>query len=287
MRWSRNGWHIDKGNFTMDSAKIKNVVIAILLILNFCFLIIAVGDKLESRKMEQQMSDELSEVFSKNGITMPASVMPDNARLQQWSVMRDPDVENFIAEVLLGNAQREDQGGNIFVYKNENGNARFRGNGEFEIFLSDQNELRRQMSDSEIEKLFEKCGIEAEREVTDGENITYVCTADGIQIFNCKIVFERIDGVLTSVYGFCPMILENTEQEMEVIGAATALMKFLNAVKAGGFVCNSVYYVDCGYSLEFNILASVSGKLSSVWRIFTDSGVYYIDGRDGTFLTEI
>ena len=121
----------------MESSKIKNILIAILLFVNLGLLGLIWNDHQQSRENTRQAMESLERVFANRGISMEQVDLPENSALMTYGMSRDLDREQKLVEQVLGTVTVEDQGGNIMYYYGEKGQASFRGTGDFEILFSD------------------------------------------------------------------------------------------------------------------------------------------------------
>ena len=65
----------------MESSKIKNFVIIVLILLNVFFLIIAVSDFVRGKAEKNEMQSQLVMVMAQNGISLDPDVIADNVEL--------------------------------------------------------------------------------------------------------------------------------------------------------------------------------------------------------------
>jgi len=118
----------------MNGRGLKTLVIAVLLIVNAVFGALIAADSAGERRKIQREKDDLITVMAKNGIELSESAIPPEAQVHVLRSERNAEEEALIAAALLGESTVSDAGG-LASYENENGSARFRSNGEFEIEL--------------------------------------------------------------------------------------------------------------------------------------------------------
>jgi len=269
----------------VDAARLKNIAIIILAALNVCFIILIIVGRFEARNVSEHEKSSVSEFFADSGISLPADIVPESFGADWYTVSRDMASETKIVEKLIGHAEAEDQGGNIYFYENENGSAVFRNNGEFEVklnFVDDGAGAGRTAA-----RLLEEMGIAF---VTDGaemeehgdsRSIGYLCSWDGIPVLNCSVRLTIYAGGSAVLSG---RRINGTPQEGnagKALDINTILVRFLDEIKSGGHVCNKVESIE----LCYNMNSAASGTvIEPIWRIVTDGGVYQINVGSGKIM---
>ena len=252
----------------MEAGKLKTIVILILLCLNLAFGGILLAERMDTAAGTAQSRSELTKVMAGLGIRLDPDTIPADGDVTVYSVERDPETEQAVVTALLGPAGGEDQGGNIRRYENENGWARFRSGGVFEINtaagVSPESRLR-------------SSGISFVR-----EEDSYICTVGDAEVFNCRFsLSQRAGGIYVSgrFLPGAPEAAESTEKK----DAATLLLRFHDRVRDAGGVYAEIREIRTGYLLS---VTATSMELLPVWRITTDGGVWYLDVREEKLLSE-
>ncbi len=269
----------------MDAGRLKNIAIIILAVLNICFLALIGFNRYEQRNVSVQGKDSISELFADNGISLPADIVPDSFDAEWYTIARDTSMESKIVEKLIGQAVAEDQGGNIYSYKNADGSALFRNNGEFEIklnFVDDGAGAGRTAA-----RLLEEMGIKfisegAEMEEHgDSRGIGYICSWDDSPVLNCSVHLTIYAGGSAVLSG---RRINGTPQQGgagHILDINTVLVRFLDEIKSGGHVCNRLESIE----LCYNMNSSASGTvLEPVWHIVTDGGAYQVNVSSGKII---
>ena len=120
----------------MESYRLKNIVILILLILNLFLFVLLVHYRFQSERTRQSMLEELSELFTANAISLSEDLELDTTPLASLSVQRNLDTEGAIAAMILGESTTaEHQGGGIYSYTGTYGTIHFRSNLLRDIWL--------------------------------------------------------------------------------------------------------------------------------------------------------
>ena len=268
----------------MDKAKVKNLIILILLLANGFLLFLVLADRQETREGEAAAWRELTTVFEQNGIRVVEDDVRDARVLPVLTLQRDLREEQKAVERLLGNADVQDRGGNIYDYDAKKGIATFRGSGDFEIWLEEGAVRTGSDPVGTAVDVLQKLGIDCDadsavlRELPGGWEVVLTARLDGDDVYNARALFTFSSANLLSVSGvrLPGGAATRGETGME---PATLLMHFLRAVLEGGYVCSEVTGLTCGYFIS-------APGLVPVWYVETDAGDYYLNaltGRSETF----
>ena len=165
----------------MDTGRLKNIAIIILLLVNVAFGGILLWERAYEADAQAKSWNELTQVLQRLGISLEEGVLPADETVYRCAVSRDLASDSLLTQSLLGEAAMQDQGGNIYYYENENGWARYRSSGSFEItLLSAAGSLEERMTDG---------GLRFLREGSE-----YVCDFDGMPVFNCRFSLSAVQG---------------------------------------------------------------------------------------------
>ena len=270
----------------MDSIKVKNFIIIVLVLVNAVLLSVFVSDAVRERALAGSAVDGAVELLAENGITVDAGADLSERRIETLSVLRDTAAEREAAASLLGSAEPSDQGGNILLYFGMRGEASFRGTGRMEInlrageYASDDplSTARSFARELGLETMREPLGSSIDESTGEG-TLVLGCAHDGVRVVNCTLSFTFAGGSLIGVYG--TRVLDTVEQgrQQAVIDVPTVLMRFLSLVLEGGHVCSSLNELELCYHMTAT--AAGEGELIPVWRIETDAGDFYINAVTG------
>ena len=96
----------------METRRLKNIVILILVLLNLFLAALLLNFRFQGTRARRDMLDELDALFSANAISLSENLELDVPQLPTLSVQRDLETEAEIAAMLLGEAvPAEYQGG--------------------------------------------------------------------------------------------------------------------------------------------------------------------------------
>lgn len=265
---------------------IKKIVIWALIIVNVSFLAFFLWRTYNDQSAKNEMLTNLSTLFSRNEIYLNADDIHEGGELTELKINRDTSGEQRLADTLLGQTERTDQGGGIYVYTGMNGRAEFKNGGVFEIMFtkpvydnvaSPKNTARSILQTMDIETV--SLDVSGEQ---GNETVNAVCAWERRPIFNCRIMFVFIDGSLVEISGTYASDIKATANKTTMASCATALMIYLNEVTSGKYSRDDIKSVDPGY-----ILKATGDGISVVWRIETVTGaVYYVDAVTGSIETD-
>lgn len=262
----------------MESTRLKNIVIWILVLVNVFLLISLALRKSAEIRAWQCASVELTELFAADGIALDASLIPNLTPPPAKQLTRSTEMERALTSYLLeGDLIKADEGGGIFSYQNKNGFGRFHSSGKFEI--------TGQMGDADGEAFCRKfCSTYGYRDfhfTSEQHNTaTAVQYSDNLPSINCTATFLLQKGRLVSVSGTrASNTYVITDGGSENRTAHTALTLFLKARRDSGTVVSAITSIDVCYELERGQTADMN--LVPVWRIGTDTVNFYVNCHTG------
>lgn len=267
----------------MESAKLKNIILIVLLMVNLVFAGLLVYNWRESDKISEQTRERLETVLAGRGIELSPEVDINVTPPAEYELHRNLESELTAVHALLGTAEAYDRGGNVYYYSGQNGEARFRGTGEIELSLSNGAFGRGMSPESAAEKAAKKLGLDPFLISSDdsGELITVILgwRWQGCEVFNGQLSFSLSEDSLISIEGQRSFDEIYRVTDSEAMDCQTAIMRFLGIMDENGVSIRKIESVDAGFVLS----VSVSGEetLSPAWRISTDSGVHCINAVTG------
>jgi hypothetical protein len=269
----------------MDKSQVRNFILLVLLLVNLFLLALVLADKWRASAEQQDAWEEMSGIFLQNGITLEPGVRAESVP-ESYSLRRDTERELELAQRLLGGSvSGEPQGGDIYCYTGDNGQASFHGNGDFDVsfepdaadegkdFLGTAADVLRKLEidydpDSAQMKPDEGCTV-----------VSLTVVWQSKCVYNSRVSFRFFEDSLISMTGRRMLDTVLSVGGRAGMDQATLLMRFLRVVREGGYVCTKISAISPGYSM--NDAASNDAVLVPVWRIETDAGAYYINGITG------
>ncbi len=116
----------------METYRLKNIAIVILLLLNGCLLLTVGFQELQSLRAERRVEDRLRELYRASQLALGEDLDLSRQSLGALTPSRHAETERAIAAALLGGEPAAaSQGGGIYSYEAEHGVIQFRSGGSF------------------------------------------------------------------------------------------------------------------------------------------------------------
>lgn len=270
----------------MESGKLKNIVIAILLLLNLFLAVLVGGRRLETAQSAESARQNAIEVLRGNGVSVEDGVVPRAMDLQFGQVKRELAQEQALAAaVLMGEVDVENRGGEVYRYTNANGRIQLHSTGEFWAeFASGAYLLSDRAPGEHGAAVLARLGFDAvvlDDGVKQGSGqIVFGQTVEGVSVLDCRVTLRYDNGSLVRMSNGRRVtgqpVFSARSGEMTV---ATVLVRLFNGMKGLGDVYDRVEAITPSYT--FNGTPGVSAQLNPVWHVCTDTGEYLLDLGSG------
>lgn len=262
----------------METKRLKNIAILILLLLNAFLLFLLIYQDMQGERAQQNAREEMEALFASEGLSMQRDgVKPENA-LPSLELVRNTEGESQIAAFLLGESVGAlSEGGGIYGYSSEVGTVRFRSSGSF-----DSVRLMRPVEDAEafMRQFCNRFGYEnITGELVEGNgSLTAVRYADGVPVYGCTITMIFENSNLVGASGAQIDLEDAAEVREESLSCTSALVRFFDFRREAGIVCSEIRSAECVYHLQ-----STGGlpRLRPIWVVETDTYTYLVDGITG------
>ena len=253
----------------MPWTKLKNIILAILVLTNVCLLSLVAGPAIQSKRQLSQAREEAIHFLQNRGMQVEEDVIPQSMELTPQVLERDLEEEARAAAALLGGpASVQARGGGVYRYGTVS--ARFKP--EAFPLGTDRREA--------CLALMGRMGCEGTiLEETENELI-FRQSWRGSPLFTQQVTLTCGEKGLTSITAGRQLIGRPQEDPgRSTLSVSTVVIDFINGVSALGDVCNRIDSIEPGYITA----ASLSGPtvLTPVWRVTTDTGTYQIDTVTG------
>lgn len=270
----------------MDKSKLKNLIIAMLVLVNAFLLILVVSNERQAKTARLYREQALQNVFSEHGISLADSIDLSAVAPAQLSLRRDLKKEQKMLSSLIGSLSVQDMGGNIFYYEGVNGQASFSGTGDFKILLNPG--IIKAGSDpvSTARATMRKLGYASSdvsevviEQSDESTMVTLCCSQSGYSIYNAVVKFDFAPN-FTIISGRRPLDVENPATSvLSYLDCNTILMNFLEHIRQSGEICTKISAIETGYIME----TAVSGvcTVHPVWYIGADTGDFFINASTG------
>ncbi|MCL2228180.1 MAG: hypothetical protein FWB97_11265 [Oscillospiraceae bacterium] len=273
----------------MSGSKIRNIAIAVLLLINALFLAVIIYDAAVQSRLERETIENVSAIMKAGGIQVDPDSIRAAGALRTMRTARVIEIEEAIARTLLGDTVITDQGV-IYLYENpERGIAEFYSAGDFEVRLNAGVITNENGSAAVVRSLLREMRLEttqltAEFNQESGiEVVSVVAAYRGASIFNGLIEFVFVGESLLTVGGRYVAGIEPAEDGIEISQVSSALLGFLSAVRDEGredIASAEIFGVESGFRHRV-VGAFGEGVLDPAWLITTDNGAFLIDDATG------
>lgn len=263
----------------METRRLKNIAILILLLLNVCLLLLLGYQRLQSHRSQQAAIEQLYTLFAADQLALSPQADLSQEPLPPLTLTRDTAAESDIAAFLLGaEADFLSQGGGIHSYTADSGALYFRSGGSFDgSALSLPVESIRDFSHSFF-RTFDY--VQVTEQISGGSGTVIAAQqANGVSIINCPVTLTFQDGMLTAVSGSHVSLLSAAAADAdEQLSCVTALARFLDYRRSSGVISRQVNAISCIYTLDST---ASTLRLLPAWLIETDTYTYLVDCSDG------
>lgn len=263
----------------MQSFRLKNIIIVILLLVNLFLLGSLVSRRAAQHDAQQQVRTQLTELFAADGVKLSEKALSFQAPPVGGTLTRDTELDRKMAAFFLGEGVTySDQGGGIDSYTGIRGAAVFRSGGGFDA-------VSRLDEEKEAETFFRKfCKTYQYEELEVGETedaftATAVRWFNGYPVVNCTVCLSvDADHHMKASGTHLPARFTPDSTE-EPLSAVAALTSFLEARQESGAVVSAVTDVYPCYELQSTTAAVMT--LIPAWCVVTDAAYYYVNCYTG------
>ena len=264
----------------MEWSKLKNIIIVILLLVNGFLLVLVGGQEIQVRRYEHSALTGAAAVLEQGGITVETDVLKQaKSGLTAQSISRDIQAEADFARTLLGgDTAVTDQGGGLYVYTGAQGSMVFRSGGTVEAALTDY-PVEPEQREAQVRQLLADLGLRCELLGSQGDAIVCRQLLEDAPLFSCRLTFQFSGERLLSVSGSLVLGSPVSESSAQSLSVPTAVIRFLDGIRASGDVCTAVTEMRPGYRSSQSFDAAI--HLTPVWLVSTDVSEYYLDSITG------
>lgn len=272
----------------MESAKLKNIILTILVIANVLLLSLVVIQRMDSRRHRQQVLDDAVALLAQRGIALQADALPDQDFPAPLTLERDAAWELETFTDLLGEGAALTQRGLVSLYTGPFGSAELRSNGGFHVTLAPEAYPLAPGEDMQThaQSLIQRLGFPAQVTGQDEHGVTavQVCPASGsstrFPVFSCTVRVIYENGAAVRMEGTRLMgTPTDAPQHSQSLSTATLLVRFRSGVIDSGDACTAILSATQGYILSAD--ANDSLRLTPVLRLETDTNLYIVNALTG------
>lgn len=270
----------------MESAKLKNIILLILLITNALLLGLTVSQRVQAHQHRRQALSDAVELLDRRGISVEVQDIPEGDFPQPMTLARDTDWELERFTDLLGQGTALTQRGLVSLYTGPLGSAEVRVDGGFGVTFSHDAYPVAQDQDlsAHAQELVRRLGFPADltgqATTAEGETLTLVQRCDGHPVFSCALQVHYDHGQLLSLQGVRLVGQPTADASRDqCLSMATLLVRFRSGIIDSGDACTAIHSAAQGYTLSTN--ASGALRLTPVLRLQTDTNPYIVNALTG------
>lgn len=270
----------------MESAKLKNIILLILLITNALLLGLTIFQRVETHQYRRQALADAVELLERRGISVDLSDIPDDDFSQPMTLTRDAqeELEQFTA--LLGQGTILTQRGLVSLYTGPLGSAEVRADGGVSVTFADgaypvaQGQDLTAHAQDLVRRLGFPCVLTGQETAAEGETLTLVQSCGDRPVFSCALRVWYQDGQPRSIHG-SRLVGQPTADlaQGECLSMATLLVRFRSGIIDSGDTCTAIRSAAQGYVLSTD--ASGVLRLTPVLRLETDTNPYIVNALTG------
>lgn len=268
----------------MESAKLKNIVLVILLITNALLLGLMVFQRLENHQHRQQALADAVMLLEQKGISAELDALPSGDFPGPMALERDTAREREQFTALLGDGTTLSQRGLVSYYTGPYGSAEVRGDGAFSLsLLPGAYPLGGESMDVHGLTVLERMGFVGQLTSFDADAgvLNAVELWNNTPVFSCAVTLVYQDGELRSVSGTRLVGVPTADSRQGApLSTATLLLRFRSGIIDSGSACTAIYSATQGYTLRSNAAGQL--RLTPVLRLETDTAPYLLDALTGS-----
>lgn len=280
----------------MDAAKVKTILIFVLIAINIALLSFLIGARNQDSTVNQRSDDQVVALLSGKNIILDKKLIPKkvsavpNCLIER---MLSGDVKT-VSKLLGGKYIKEEDGS----YTNESKRLTLRGD-SFRLTDSAPSAAPSDYSPASIEKFcteaMNRMGISSENYTflgmnSAGENIKalFAPKCFGYPFFDANLDFEISSNGLVSVQGK-NLISSNTVSggKAQIFSIHSILVDFADNQNLNHTRQTVITSISLGYYIGHDPEQYKSVLAIPVWQIAVDNGdIFYYDARNGKFLAQ-
>lgn len=267
-------------------SKLKNLILAVLLLTNLFLLGLVLSEAVEEDSLELEALSNAIAFLEQRNIQLPTGDLPRELGILPQQLLWSRSEEPSYGEALLGSVEEESLGGEIVRYYNPQGELRFHDNGEFYGSFSagflpmGEKNLQDQGEDLMNTLGYQGIFLESSPNVADGTgNITFLQTLDQIPLLDCETTLRYEDGFLREITQGKRLEGEFSPRGEERYLLSTALMQFYQGLLALELTCEEILNISPCYLVSTPL--SSPAQLTPAWYFSTSEGDFVLDATTG------
>lgn len=266
----------------MSGRRIKNLILLILA-LAVCFLLLAVvPGKLSAQREESALHRGLTELLASYGVSIDPALLTHGETL--YAIELGEADASAAAEALLGEAAEADSSSTRYeiLYSEDSGSVSFSRSGALHAELSAA--VGGRSYEQDMQRRLRGMGYtvwQTQPAVRQADGVYALGVEQallGMPVFGGTLTFTYQDGALRAADGvFYPEsgVITRVSEEA-CISCADALTQILASRDALGWVGSQITGMQQGYLHSETATSAL--RFTPVWRVETDTAVFYVNG---------
>lgn len=276
----------------MESAKLKNIVLLILVITNLLLGLLMVIQGVTSRQRQNQLLLDAVTLLGDRGIAVDPDVIPRADFPSPMTLERDNDWEETMFAGLLGEDVTATQRGLVSYYESDLGRAEAREDGSFTaVFPAASDGQTAAYPVGFLDKrahgldVLKRMGFDAMVLSEDEDTLEVVQLWNGSPVFSCTAVLRYENGALAEISGTRLMGVPTVDSSQTApLSTPTLLLRFRSGIIESGDACSAILSATQGYILSSGPAGRT--RLTPVLQLETDTSLYLVDALTGALNRE-
>jgi len=265
----------------VSAAKLKNLIILILVLVNVFMLILVVPPQLAAVRQARLADEQLETLFSSAGVHLDLDILPETEPARYLSLLiPDETAQSDAVQTLLGEGTELSAQGPVQHFTAPAGSVILvngRISASLQLPAEDPATFTLRCLQL-LELTTDEIGV---IDTADGQLFSARLYVDGMQVMDSTLTFLYKDGALTRIEGaFLPHTPTRAGND-RCISAREALVQFLGSRLETGWVGASVDGISPVWTLT-RTTGSLGFTLRPAWKLSTDTGAYLVDGLSKT-----
>lgn len=267
----------------MESAKLKNIVLIILVITNLLLGLLMVVQGVTSRQRQTQTLLDAIALLEDRGIAVAPDAIPQTDFPTPMSLERDSERERQQFSALLGEPFTATQRGLVSYYEGKLGQAEVREDGSFSVSFA-PGALSAEGQDIRTHGLsvLRRFGFEAQVTEQEEDVLKVVQLVGSAPVFSCTATLRYENDALAELTGVRLVGAPAADPSQgEALSTATLLLRFRSGIIDSGDACSAIRSATQGYVLSTAAGGSGKPRLTPALRLETDTRFYFVDALSG------
>ena len=263
----------------METYRLKNIVILILILLNLFLLLLISSRQVTQLRAEQALIDQTVSLLEKNQIDISPSLLKNDESLVSCTYTRNDEAEAAFAAALVGPVRVTHDPSGANLYTGHLGSVTFRPNGFFFLTMPAPIPVT-----TDHEAFLRACcpSHYHENMVTHPGDTTVLTVSprvNGLPVYGASMEFSFQKDTLTAASGFFLPSAEGASENRTVITRSAAAVLLMDHCQSEGRICSGITDITTGYLLQSTVSSPL--LLTPVYRIDTNTHSYYVDAISG------